>query len=233
MICTLQKLVSLSFYWLSPYVDGIQQVHFVHDATRHNYHREIRNLAVSFITQVDEFCKIHGSLSKLIDKPNIHRLLELVTHTIPILSHCHLISEMLFESAHQPLKFSLSRNSNKNGHIYAVDLVLSKDWFTRICHVWNSWKAASSDEDKELLMMSLLRLFLGEAFLSIDWKSSNELQSIKSEMQDIVIDAMSGAVSQQLTKWYSSCSDACELNGSWYGVASSKKEKKQLDCAGN
>ena len=74
MIDILHKLVAFSFYWPTPKVDGAKQARFVHDNTSNEYHATVRNIALTFIKEVDIFCAEHNSLAKLIDKPNIHRL---------------------------------------------------------------------------------------------------------------------------------------------------------------
>ena len=161
LIKNLNELVSLCFWWPSAHVDGLDAVRKINGDRKQEYHAEIFKLTVSYISKVKSLCNSKPDYRSFIDLPNVHRLLELVTHSIPRYSHAQLFSEMLFESSHQPLKFALSRNTNKNSHIYAINLVLTNDWFTRISHVWLQYVNKTNESDKRWYELSLIRLFTG------------------------------------------------------------------------
>jgi hypothetical protein len=67
-----------------------------------------------------------------LNKPNVHRLVELYTHTIPMFGHARHVQELLFETAHQPLKRAISRSNMKDPHVSAVHATLCNDWETRL-----------------------------------------------------------------------------------------------------
>ena len=62
----------------------------------------------------------------------MHRLVELYAHTLPAFGHVGHFQELLFETAHQPLKRGIKRSNNRDPHIYAVQAVLANDWETRL-----------------------------------------------------------------------------------------------------
>jgi hypothetical protein len=67
-----------------------------------------------------------------LNKPNVHRLVELYTHSIPMFGHARHVQELLFETAHQPLKRAISRSDMKDPHVSAVYATLCNDWKTRL-----------------------------------------------------------------------------------------------------
>ena len=80
--------------------------------------------------------KARGSL---LDKPNTHRLLELVMCTFPMYGHGSLCSELLLEHTHQLFKGWLQRNTHPWAHITAMEKALEKDWMSRLSSLHNIW----------------------------------------------------------------------------------------------
>jgi hypothetical protein len=62
----------------------------------------------------------------------VHRLLELYTHTIPAFGHSSHVQELLFETAHQPLKRAIFRSNQRDLDIHAVTATLANDWECRL-----------------------------------------------------------------------------------------------------
>mgnify|MGYP003411280385 CR=1 FL=1 len=82
-----------------------------------------------YISVLHEFSVIYnGVVAKYLNKPNVHRLLDLSTHTIPAFSHCRHVREILFETAHQPLKRAISCSNQHDPHIHSVTAILANDW---------------------------------------------------------------------------------------------------------
>jgi hypothetical protein len=67
-----------------------------------------------------------------LNKPNMHRLVELYTHTLSMFGHARHVQELLFEIAHQPLKRAISRSNMKDPHVSTVHATLCNDWETRL-----------------------------------------------------------------------------------------------------
>ena len=111
-----------------------------------SYHRALQLFASNYVKSVDKFCRSFPDLAHLVDKPNTHRLLELSLHTSPLFNHLLYVCELVFESAHQPLKNFLSRNHTLNSHIYSVHLVLARDWMIRL---WSLWRIYKDDNESD------------------------------------------------------------------------------------
>jgi hypothetical protein len=62
----------------------------------------------------------------------VHRLLELYTHNFPAFGHCRHVQELLFETAHQPLKRAIARSNQRDPHLSAVTATLANDWECRL-----------------------------------------------------------------------------------------------------
>ena len=57
---------------------------------------------------------------KAIDKPNLHRLLELSDVFLTDFQHGDVLYEMAFEATHQPLKRSIERGNWQRPHLAAM-----------------------------------------------------------------------------------------------------------------
>jgi hypothetical protein len=89
--------------------------------------------AVKYISVLYEFCvRDKGVVAKYLNKPNVHRMLELYTHTIPAFGHSMHVQELLFDTAHQPLKSAISCYNQRDAHIHAVTATLANDWECRL-----------------------------------------------------------------------------------------------------
>lgn len=133
LLINLHRFFSTAYWWPSMNVDGTEAWEFVHGCRMGSYHRSLQVLACNFVKSSNRFINAYPALGCHIDRPNIHRLLELSYQTIPLFNHVSYIYELVFESSHQPLKFYLSRNHTLSSHIYAVHLILAKDC-RRIIH---------------------------------------------------------------------------------------------------
>lgn len=135
VLVALQKLIALLFWW--PSMDTDHPLHFaeVHGKDTTKYYTALQHLATKFIVEVSAFCCAHPDKKQLIDRPNVHRLLELVVHTVPLYGHASLVGEMLFESMHQPLKRSLSKDTSPHAHNSAIIHAVCHDWLHRIAEL--------------------------------------------------------------------------------------------------
>ena len=166
------------------------------------YHRNLQLLASNFIKSVDRFNKSFRSLSCHIHRPNIHRLLELVFHIIPMFNHLSYFCELVFESAHQPLKILVSRNHTLNSHVYAVQLNLGKDWLIRVWALWRLHRDENETaEFQQHAVIGLIRIFGGDEADCIYWTSS-VLSSCLNDVREHIHHLMVGTVHNRLDKWY-------------------------------
>lgn len=203
MLINLHRFSSIAFWWPSLSCDGADAWSFVHGTGLTNYHRCLKVLAANFVKAVDKFSRQYPDLSHHVDRPNAHRLLELAQHTIPTYNHITYVCELVFESAHQPLKFFLSRNHSLRSHIYAVQLVLAKDWLIRVWSLWSIHTDPNeSDRDKHFALMGLLRFMGSEKIDGIDWNAPSFKEYLE-QLKEHVHKLMRGTVERRLDKWYS------------------------------
>ncbi len=65
---------------------------------------------------------------KCVDKPNVHRLREMVRTTLPMVGHMSLIGELVLEKAPQRLKRALKQSNIKYAHLQSMLSVSFDDW---------------------------------------------------------------------------------------------------------
>ncbi len=69
---------------------------------------------------------------KTIDRPNVHRLHELVCTTLPMVGHMCLIGELVLEKAHQVLKRALRQSNYKDVQLVSMESAAIDDWQGRL-----------------------------------------------------------------------------------------------------
>lgn len=71
---------------------------------------ELRILGEVFFALVRSAClrSDTAALGRCVDKPNLHRLREVLDHVVPALQHVRHAQELLFENAHQPVKRAIT-----------------------------------------------------------------------------------------------------------------------------
>ncbi len=69
---------------------------------------------------------------KIVDKPNLHRLLELVTTTLPMVGHVARIGELSLEKAHQSLKRGIILSNNREIQLLSMNSIVFNDWIARL-----------------------------------------------------------------------------------------------------
>ena len=121
-------------------------------------------LVKSLVSQIGKLCDKSKVVRERLDRPNMHRVLELYRATIPHFSHALFCLDMAFEHNHQPLKASLVRNSNPNAHIGAVYHALGVDWFSRLCELVVTKEALTPSQTGVMpsFRRPLRRLFYGD-----------------------------------------------------------------------
>lgn len=75
---------------------------------------EFDNYLNHFLKPFNDLCTVHASLKPYLDEPSTHFLLELVIHTILLYSHSHFESALMFGAGHPPLRYAISRSTNRN-----------------------------------------------------------------------------------------------------------------------
>jgi hypothetical protein len=93
---------------------------------------KLYRMTCKYFKELDEVCKISTALRGTLDKPNVHRLIELYAHRIPSYGHVKHVAELLFESGHQPLKHGVTNSNHHEPQGAAIRSALHKDWQSRL-----------------------------------------------------------------------------------------------------
>ena len=113
-------------------IDGAAAVDALDGKAWHNYLHQMQQLATNYVDEVDGLCRHVFQVRGEIDKPNIHRLLELMYHSLPRLGHASVFQELVLESGHQPLKRGIARSNNHSPYLHAMVRFISVDWKRRL-----------------------------------------------------------------------------------------------------
>jgi len=215
LVLNLHRFVSMAFWWTSADCDGSTAWKFIHGDGMCLYHKSLQLFAINFVKSVQKFHTHFPDLSHHVDRPNVHRLLELAFHTIPLFNHILYVCELVFESAHQPLKFYLSRNHGLGSHVYAVQNILAKDWLIRLWSLWKIYMDESESKDSRYhALLGLGRLLGGDDIDIHDWKSSASSQHF-NDLCDHIQYLFKGTVERRLRTWYDDCTMTYSSEAKW------------------
>lgn len=163
----LQYLIAKTFWWPLIHIDGETAFERVRGKNRESWQSYLQLKAMNYVNSVDKlkrkmFESGNGNTEavNVMDKPNLHRLIELYKHAIPAFGHIRHFMELVFEAAHQPLKRCVQRSNHHNAHLSAVEHVLSNDWQFRL-GVLQYLMRSPDDRKASQSKKGLLRLLLG------------------------------------------------------------------------
>ena len=116
--------------------DGLLAVQAMNDMKA--YHKKLNRLCTNYAECINQLCVMDVQLGRELDKPNVHRVVELYHHSVPRYGHVCVFDELSFEAAHQPLKRGLGRSNHQLGHMYSMRAVLANECKSRIGQVCSS-----------------------------------------------------------------------------------------------
>ena len=148
------------------------------------------------------------------DKPNMHRLLELYVHSIPALGHVRHFSEVIFEKAHQPFKRAIQESNHRLGNVQAVEHSLMNDWRERLC-------ASISDKTSKATASSREYDTISSLLIGNLSKTFTQDGGMEFALRSIVDDMLIPAIAQQ-TGREQSCSNICAVNGARWSASQKK-----------
>jgi len=145
--------------------------------SRGDYFRTLQRLVATYLRRVDQLVSASNASADILDKPNLHRLLELVVHTIPMYGHAHNISDLTFEHKHQSLKRAHHRANNheKSNHHFSVRAELFDVWRARVTGAY--YRLSSSESTEEVTVAArqeLYKLVFGVSAVELDTPSNRE-----------------------------------------------------------
>ena len=146
----LQEIISLA-YWCPQYTQNLDaDIHYVFGKHEKpcGYFGDLQQMASEYIANIRKYYMREGVNASKLDKPNAHRLIEFVHHTIVIYGHALIVSEMVLEQAHRNFKGWLEINTNPGSQITAVELELANDWMRRVHAQYLIWKKGNHNDSK-------------------------------------------------------------------------------------
>ena len=113
-------LVASTYWYLKLLVDGYKSVQHFNSEAGMAFILEQQASARLYVQSCDSLCGISEIARGKLDKPNLHRIIELYKHSVPAMGHAHHFSELVFEFAHQPLKRGVAMSNHRKPHIQSV-----------------------------------------------------------------------------------------------------------------
>ena len=163
----LQEVLSLVYHLPSEEADGPGAKEHLTDEGKLKMHGERCRAVGEYIALCRTLFRTNGKHSRVLNKPNVHRALELCILTIPSFGHARNCSEMVLESTHRSFKRWLETNTHGNAHITAVERTLLKDWLNRVHGLY--LQCTKGDKEQEARAeRGLLRLLVGKEALTMD-----------------------------------------------------------------
>lgn len=158
------QLVNLIYYWPFEHADGSLQTQLVLGKHRNSYFVCLQRMASQYVKKVND-CLISGVTAAVaLDKPNLHRLLELVMHTIPRFGHARFVSDWTSEHKHKDLK-PLYRRGNNLGynHVWSFTQELFDFWKTDLAYAFreSELENISAPVKPSVYLDKLFRLLFG------------------------------------------------------------------------
>ena len=166
----LRRLVTLVYKWPNRMVDGREgETWSDFSAPEHQvkYQHEVAEAGLRFLAAARREYHKEKDCGAHLDKPNTHRLLELVITTIPMYGHGRLCSEMVLEHTHTFFKKWLERNTHTNAHLTAMEKALSRDWMWRFSSLYSMWVRGDRKAQRQA-ELGLRRVLVGELGWRVD-----------------------------------------------------------------
>lgn len=164
----LQNIIAHLYHWPELFIDPSTEVTKVQSENGRSYLIDLRNMTESYSKAVSQHMNTYGDNAVLKDRPNSHRLFELVVHTIPLFGHGKIVSELVLELTHAFFKSWFKQNTHSSSHFTAVDLFVTRIWASHVLVLYHMWKHGEQNM-REVAFCNLLRSFFGDVgtFISL------------------------------------------------------------------
>ena len=81
---------------------------------------------------IEELSEIDPDSVAILDKPNMHRFVELFTHTLTLFGSLKYVEELIMEKGHQGAKRAVDMSNKKNEQIQAMMVYIHDDFVSRL-----------------------------------------------------------------------------------------------------
>ncbi len=126
---------------------------------------------------------------RTVDKPNVHRLRELVYETLPMFGHVSIFGELPLEKTHQQLKRAIKMSNQKSSHIQAMDSAIFRDWQGRL-----SMAAPLAAQSHGRYVLACYRLLCGREKV---FTNDGILLKVQKEL---VLECLGGCILKELSR---------------------------------
>ena len=123
----LRRLFISTFHLPYSEVDGTDLASSIASSRSQTYFSRLQEQVYSYVSSVNDLYGSHDFLRKALDQPNVHRLVELYVHTLPLFGRVSLVREIILKQGHQPIKRAIMYSKNQKEHLHAMKSVLSDD----------------------------------------------------------------------------------------------------------
>jgi len=172
IISTLQVLIKNLYWWPSPTVDGPSAAIYYGNQGQSRLNAESEKTVRFLLKSVNELSISDKTLGSFMDKPNLHRLLELCHHSVFAFGHTRNVAEMGLETVHQILKRSLHGNTHTDKHLTAIHHAICADWQRRVIEGFNEISLETDNLKKLNLLKIQAILMLGKQAERLDITST-------------------------------------------------------------
>ena len=162
----------------SSHVDGTKDIRSFNDSKGRTRLENLAKQALDHCKIIEELSNIDETSVRNLDKPNMHRFVELFVHTLPMFGSMKYIEELILEKGHQHAKRAIEMSNKKNEQIQAMTDYLYDDFVSRL----KSLTKAGESADRESLKNEVEELFglesTAENLLDIDSLINGEILSV-------------------------------------------------------
>ena len=189
ILTCLQYISSILFWTPTTSADGRACLEFVDRGQGRVYLSSLKDLAERYVAKLRSLYMKHGKVGLILDKPNVHRLLELCVHTIPVFGHAKHVTELVLENAHQSFKAWLEKNSHSDAHLSGMDRTLRRDFLSRIATCKRKARQRGSQSGPCTSNRDVLSMILGKEinFLARhDGLSAEQMTSLENTVDTVL-----------------------------------------------
>jgi len=162
ILLLLHRTVMLLYLWPNDKLEGDKCMEYVFGRSNGRYFKILQKRVDEFSEHASKLFASKNPCAELLDKPNLHRLRELVIHTLPKFGHVRHISDLTYEHKHQALKKGYQRGNNTENNNFALRTDVYQNWKQTLGRTYTklSRNDLFQDERKEYTAF-LLSLLLG------------------------------------------------------------------------
>ena len=127
-----QALVTRTQYRPDTLLDGATCANSVVGEHSRSFLTDLQEQCCKLVSKISTLCTRSVKAKQHLDKPNVHRLVEFYSFTLPAFGNVVHIQELVFERAHQELKRGVVLSNYHNPQLQAMDGAIGNDWINRL-----------------------------------------------------------------------------------------------------